>query len=309
MRLASPVAARFFSRLLAPAAPALVAAMGLLWATDAHAGNADNLLRFAPSETRAVVGLNIESIRDSLLWVHLETLNRAAGDVGTTIENIPDFDLRTNVKSVLVAATDLDEEGKGVAILDVEYSADSVASYLLGQGFTESAVSGIRVFTRGLTAIAFIKDDRVAAGAPSVVNTVCQIAAGEAEGGLGGTVRRQANAADKSNDIWVAVDMPSSVEGTEGLHASLDFSAGLAAVATLRMESEQGATDTAAQATSVVAGLAASPEAAAIGVGGLASGLSVVADGEDVKFTLSLDAATVNQALSSAIAIAEEQLR
>ena len=128
-------------------------------------------------------------------------------------------------------------------------------------------------------------------------------------------LKQQVDGADKSQELWFAATVPSSlatdpdVAGVKAFRGHLDVGQGLSTSLTFLTDSAQVATAKAQEVTTWKAEASAKPEVQTFGLTNVVNGINAAASGNSVTVSATVDPTTWNQLLSTLASILEEELR
>lgn len=289
---------------------AVVSATTLLLSATAWAGDGAALFSLLPSDTRAIVGVNVETLRQAPIFQQM------VGVVGATpqfsaIQTQMGLNPATDVQTVVIATDRVTQNNSDRALVLVEatFQASAMTTSLASQaGVTREAdVGTVAVFTRGNSRIAVLRDGVAVLGTPALVDQVVAVAGGA--DALSGSLSRRITGTNRRHAVWFATQAPpDQASDMRYISGSLNISDTVAATVVVNAVSDEKATELSTDFNTTQTRLAAEPTVQQFGLASVINSLQGSVSGSDFTITGTIDAGTWAMLSATIVALAASEL-
>jgi hypothetical protein len=190
----------------------------------ALAGNGANLLQYLPSNSQMVVGIDADNLRSAPFFQQIVTMATSTDEYReamTELGGFTSFDPTTDIHGVVFASTVISDNSGESFVFVVHANIDEAAIQTaidteIADALTRNAADEVlQKNTTGTVVsygddemtVAFLADDIVALGTPSLMTQTIAAAAGQGTAGLTGDLATRANGA-VGGSIWFAANAP-----------------------------------------------------------------------------------------------------
>lgn len=307
------------------ALPLLLTALLLaaaLPASDAHAGNGENLMPMLPADAVIVGALNMEALRGTPTWRHVNTIMEGIPEVQRARQAMQGEGLQFEqaVRTIAFGVTEVSNPQNPSFLMVMEGAfpqAATLTTLRADDTLREEEHNGAPIFvgSDGIAAVS-VNDTTIVMGKRPLVEAALARIAAEETTRFNSALRTQVRHADKSGVLWFAGRVTSQMrsanrdlQGVSGIAGSMNLSSGLAMRLRVDAENEDVVTKMVSDFEQSRSRLAGSPELRALGLAEVVNGLAMTGEGTTATLNVTVAADRWNALIATIGALIESERR